>query len=185
MLIEEKFSVKSPLPELWNFLLDPKTMGPCFPGCEKVEPVSEKEYDCVIKAKVGPIAVRFKVNTVLDEIQPYKLIHTVGEGREVKNLGRFKQKTSIFFNELSKDETEISYRSEVSVVGRLATFGDRMLRAKANDIGQEFADAVRRAMSEQKEHLLHPQPEKKETTWIGAKISWLVNLIRDIWPFSK
>ena len=146
MLIKEKFSVKAPIQKLWNSLLDPEIVGPCIPGCEKVEPISDTEYDSIIKAKVGFIAVRFKVRTVIEEIIPHQLIRTAGEGNELRNLGFFKQKTRINFNALSGDETELSYQSEVSIVGKLATFGDRILKAKAKEVGKEFADAVKKRL---------------------------------------
>jgi carbon monoxide dehydrogenase subunit G len=147
MLIEEKFSVKAPIQKLWNSLLDPEIVGPCIPGCEKVETINDKEYDSIIRAKVGFIAVRFKVRTVIEEIVPYRLIRTAGEGNELRRLGHFKQKTNINFNELSENETEVSYQSEVSIVGKLATFGDRILKAKAKEIGKEFADAVKKRLA--------------------------------------
>jgi len=177
MLIEEKFTIKSPIRESWDFLLNPETIGPCIPGCEQISASSDKEYESVIVAKVGPIAVRFKVKTVIDEIQPYTLIHTVGEGKEVRNLGSFKQKTSIHLNELSKDETEVSYRSEVSVVGRLATFGDRVLRHKASEIGKEFADHVNREISVKDKDLAQPVPETGEV----SVISKIVAFFKKIW----
>jgi carbon monoxide dehydrogenase subunit G len=146
MLIEETFSVKSPVQKIWDALLDPEIVGPCIPGCEKVEPINDKEYDSIIKAKVGLIAVRFKVRTVIEEIVPNKLIRTVGKGRELRNLGQFNQKTRINFKKLSETETEISYQSEVSIVGKLATFGDRILKAKAKEVGKQFADAVKKRL---------------------------------------
>ena len=45
MLIEEKFNVNSPIQRLFDFLLDIETVGMCIPGCEKVVPVGEKEYE--------------------------------------------------------------------------------------------------------------------------------------------
>jgi len=146
MLIEEKFSVMLPVQKIWDSLLDPEIIGRCIPGCEKVEPVNDTEYDSIIKAKVGFMAVRFKVKTVIEEMVLHKLIRTVGEGKETRNLGQFKQKTSINFNVLSEAETEISYRSDVSIVGKLATFGDRILKAKAKEVGKEFADAVKQKL---------------------------------------
>jgi carbon monoxide dehydrogenase subunit G len=146
MLIEEKFSVMLPVQKIWESLLDPEIIGRCIPGCEKVEPVNDTEYDSIIKAKVGFMAVRFKVKTVIEEMVLHKLIRTVGEGKETRNLGQFKQKTSINFNVLSEAETEISYRSDVSIVGKLATFGDRILKAKAKEVGKEFADAVKQKL---------------------------------------
>jgi len=146
MRIEEKFAVKAPIQKLWDSLLDPEIVGPCIPGCEKVEPINDKTYESIIKAKVGFIAVRFKVRTVIEEIIPHQLIRTVGEGNELRNLGFFKQKTRINFNALSEDETELTYQSEVSIVGKLATFGDRILKAKAKEVGKEFADAVKKRL---------------------------------------
>jgi carbon monoxide dehydrogenase subunit G len=144
MRIEEEFSVKAPIQKLWDSLLDPEIIGPCIPGCEKVEKINDKAYDSIIKAKVGFIAVRFKVRTVIEEIVPYSLIRTIGEGNELRKLGHFKQKTRINLNQLSENETEVSYQSEVSIVGKLATFGDRILKAKAKEFGKEFADAVKK-----------------------------------------
>jgi len=146
MRVEEKFSVKSPIQKLWDSLLDPEIIGRCIPGCEKVEPINDKEYDSIIKAKVGFIAVRFKIRTVIEEMIPYSLIRTVGEGNELRKLGPFKQKTCINFNPLSENETELAYQSEISIVGKLATFGDRILRAKAKEVGKEFADAVKKRL---------------------------------------
>ncbi len=177
MLIEEKFTIKSPLRESWDFLLNPETIGPCIPGCEKIVTTSDKAYESVIAAKVGPIAVRFKVKTVIDEIQPYNLIRTVGEGKELRNLGSFKQKTSIHLNELSRDETEVSYRSEVSIVGRLATFGDRVLRHKASEIGKEFAEQVNRKISSQDKDLPHPVIETGEV----SLMSMILKFFKKIW----
>lgn len=146
MLIAEKFSIKSPIQKLWDSFLDPEIISPCIPGCETVERISDKEYDCVIKAKVGFIVVRFKIKTVIEELVPHRLIRAIGEGNEQKKLGHFKHKTSISFNQLSEEETEISYQTDVTIVGKLATFGDRILKAKAKKIGKEFADAVKKRL---------------------------------------
>lgn len=142
MLVEEKFNVKIPIQKLFDFLLDVKAVGPCIPGCEKLEPIGENEYDSIIRAKVGPIAVRFKIKSVITEIVPYNLIRTVAEGNEFKKLGQFKQKTEVNLKELSENETEVSYQADVSIVGRLATFGNRILRSKAKTLGREFAKNV-------------------------------------------
>ncbi len=143
MLISETFSVDTPIQELYNFLLDAQTVGSCIPGCESVEVVGENEYDSIIKTKVGAISAKFKVRTRITETAPFNLIRTVGHGKEIRNLGQFKQKTEIALKELSATETEVCYQADVSVVGRLATFGDRIMQSKAKTMGREFADSVK------------------------------------------
>jgi len=108
MLITETFSIDTPIQKLYNFILDAKTVGSCIPGCESVELISEDEYDSIIKTKVGIISAKFKVRTKISEAVPFRLIRTVGHGKELRNLGHFKQKTEITLKELSEKETEES-----------------------------------------------------------------------------
>ena len=44
--------------------------------------------------------------------------------------------------EVSGGEVEVSYSSNVSLVGKLSTFGDRIMRAKAKDVGEKFTQAL-------------------------------------------
>ncbi|MBA7682824.1 hypothetical protein ES703_91179 [subsurface metagenome] len=40
--------------------------------------------------------------------------------------------------ETSPGEVEVAYKSNVMIVGRLATFGERIMRAKAKKVGEEL-----------------------------------------------
>jgi len=41
---------------------------------------------------------------------------------------------------------EVSYRTEATVVGKLAMFGDRIMRAKAKKVEEEFTKALRETL---------------------------------------
>ncbi len=138
MLIEGKLTLKAPIQEVWDFLLDPGTLASCIPGTEKMEAIDDKTYESVVKQKVGPISVRFKFTTTLTEIEPPRYLKAVGRGADIAKAGTFTQETTVNLTEISQDEVEISYSSNVSLVGRLATFGERIMRAKAKSIGEEF-----------------------------------------------
>ena len=142
MLIEGKFTLKVPIQEAWDKLLSPETLASCIPGCEKMEPIDEKTYDCVVKQKVGPISVRFKFTTTLTKINPPTHLEAIGSGEDVGKAGTFNQKTTVDLKEVSAGEVEVSYRSDVTIVGRLATFGDRIMRAKAKDVEERFTHAL-------------------------------------------
>ena len=143
MLIAEIFKIPISINDLYEFFLDAHKVGLCIPGCESVEMVGKNEYDSIIKAKVGIISTKFKVRTRIENTVSNSLICTVGHGKELRNLGQFKQKTEIKLKRLSEKETEVSYQSEVSIVGRLATFGDRIMKSKAKSMGKEFAESVK------------------------------------------
>lgn len=137
MLIEGKFTLQAPIQEVWGFLLDPETLLSCIPGAEKMEAIDDKTYESVVKQKVGPISVRFKFTTTLTEIDPPRHLVAVGRGEDIGKAGTFTQKTTVDLTEISKDSVEVSYGSNVSLVGRLATFGERIMRAKVKEVGEE------------------------------------------------
>ena len=143
MVLEEKFLVKAPVQKVWDFLMNPAELCACIPGCEKVEPIDERSYASVVKVKVGPLSATFEFNTEITEMSPPFHLKSVGSGADIRKLGNFRQETVVDFREISPGETEIYYRSEVQVVGKLATFGEKVMRAKAKQLGQEFVNAVR------------------------------------------
>jgi carbon monoxide dehydrogenase subunit G len=141
MLLEGKFTLQdAPIQEVWDFLLKPETLASCVPGAEKMEAIDEKTYESVVKAKVGPIAVSFKFTTTLAETDPPRYLKAVGRGADIGKAGTFTQETTVNLTEVSGDCVEISYRSNVSLVGRLATFGERIMRAKAKELEREFTE---------------------------------------------
>jgi carbon monoxide dehydrogenase subunit G len=138
MLMEGKFTLKAPIQEVWDFLLKPETLASCIPGAEKMEAIDDKTYESVVKQKVGPISVKFKFTTTITEVDPPRHLKAVGRGEDIAKAGTFSQETTVDLTEISKDEVEVSYSSNVSLVGRLATFGERIMRAKAKSVGEEF-----------------------------------------------
>ena len=142
MLMEGKFTLKAPIQEVWDFLLKPETLASCIPGLEEMELIDERTYNSVVKQKVGPISVKLKFTTTLTEVDPPTHLKAVGRGADISKAGTFTQETTVDLKEVSRGEVEVSYRSNVSIVGRLATFGDRIMRAKAKDVGDEFTRAL-------------------------------------------
>jgi carbon monoxide dehydrogenase subunit G len=138
MLIEGRFTLKAPVQKVWDFLLEPSTMASCIPGVEKVEAIDDKTYECVVKQSVGPISVRLKFTVVLTEVDPPKYIKAVSRGEAIGKMGTFTSDVVVNSTEISKDEVEVSYQTNVNIVGRLATFGERIMRAKAKSVGEEF-----------------------------------------------
>jgi len=148
MLIEEKFTVKAPIQKVWDFLLNPKSIESCIPGCEQIEAIDESNFMTTVRVKVGPFSMRFKFKTSIKESNPPLYVRAVGEGEESGKLGHFKQETRINLDSISGNETEISYYSEVMIVGKLATFGERVMRAKAKELGKKFASSVKKSLEE-------------------------------------
>lgn len=141
MILEGRFTLKAPIQELWDAMLKPETLQACIPGAEKIEMVDDTTYDCIIKQKVGPISVRFKFEAVLTKVDPPTHVELEGEGEDIGKAGRFVQKTVIDLKEAEGGEVELTYRCDANIVGKLAMFGDRVMRAKAKKVEEEFTEA--------------------------------------------
>ena len=89
MLIEGQFTLQAPIQKVWDSLLDPKTLGTCVPGTEKMEAIDDETYESIVTQRVGPFKVKLKFKTKLTEVRPPNYIKAVGRGADVTKLGNF------------------------------------------------------------------------------------------------
>ncbi len=143
MLLEGKFTLKAPIEKLWDSLLEAETLRACVPGAEKIDRIDEKTYDCVVKQKVGPIGVRFKFKIFLTKLDPPNHIEMKGEGEDIGKAGRFTKNTTIDFKDMGGGKVEISYKCDANIIGKLAMFGNRIMKAKAKQVEAEFTDNLK------------------------------------------
>ena len=148
MLLQGKLALNSSIQKVWDFLLDPQTLLSCIPGAERIERIDEKTYDCVVKQKVGPISVRFKFKAILTEVNPPTHIKFMGEGEDIGKAGHFAHKTAVNLAETPEGQVDISYTSDISIVGRLATFGDKVMRAKAKKMEEELTKRLQERLQD-------------------------------------
>jgi len=149
MKIEGKFTMKAPIQQTWDFLLAPGTLVSCIPGAEKMEAVDEKTWEGIVKQKVGPITIKLNFTQTLTELEPPTHVKAMGLGSAVGGAGTFTQETIVDIKEIAGGEVEIAYSSNVSLVGRLATFGERIMRAKVNKIGGQFIQNLQDKLEEE------------------------------------
>lgn len=138
MIIEGSFTVDAPIDKLFEFMLKPESIMTCVPGTESVRVIDDTTYECIVKQKVGIITAKLKFINKMTKIEKPTHIEIEGEGEDMTKLGHFKNKTSVDLKEVSPGTVEVTYKSDVSIVGKLAMFGDRIMRAKAKDTEKEF-----------------------------------------------
>jgi carbon monoxide dehydrogenase subunit G len=149
MKIEGTFTMKAPIQKVWDFLMAPGTLASCIPGAEKMEAVDDTTWEGIVKQRVGPIGVKINFTQTLSEVQPPKHLKAVGRGAAMGGAGTFTQETIVDLKEIAGGEVEVAYSSNVSMVGRLATFGERIMRAKVNKVGAEFTQNLQKKLESQ------------------------------------
>ena len=138
MVIEGGFTVKAPIDKLFDFIMQPETVMGCVPGTESVKIIDDKTFECIVKQKVGIFSAKLKFVTKVTKVEKPNHAEFEGEGEDMTKLGHFKQSTVVDLKEVAPGEVQFSYKVDVTIVGKLAMFGDRIMKQKAKDTEAQF-----------------------------------------------
>lgn len=147
MKIEKTFEIDAPRDQVWEFLSSPERVGECFPGCEEVKPLGGNKYKATIKVEIGPIKTVFNVDFEENEKRPPEFLAYTSQGEESHKASRLKAVSTLSLSSLEEFRTQVVYTSELSIVGRLGKFGAGMMKKKADVLGDEFAEELRRQIA--------------------------------------
>ena len=139
MRVEKTVTVKAPIQQAWEVLLDPVAIGACVPGVERIEPIDPTRFVVSVNVKVGIVRARFRVNVTVTETRPPYYLRSEGFGDEAGLTSSLRQSTELELREVSPSETEIHVRTDVDVFGVLGTFGGSVIKGKADKMWEEFA----------------------------------------------
>jgi uncharacterized protein len=143
MKIEKTFTVEAPQETVWKFITSPEKVAPCIPGCEGAEQTGENTYKASIKVKVGPIKTRFVVDIETIEERPPEFASYMTKGEEGTKSSRLKASSTLSLVPLEDGGTEVTYTSEINLLGRLGKFGSGMMQKVADSIGNEFVAGLK------------------------------------------
>jgi uncharacterized protein len=138
MKIEKTFVIKASQDTVWNFITSPEQVAPCIPGCEGAEKTSDSTYKASIKVKVGPIKTHFVVAIETTEERPPEFASYMTTGEEGTKSSRLKASSTLSLTAQEDNSTEVTYTSEINLLGRLGKFGSGMMQKVADSIGNEF-----------------------------------------------
>jgi len=126
---------------VWDALRDPSLLKACLPGCESVQATTPREFAVVVAMAIGPLRARFKGKlSITEEVAPESCVMVFqGEGGAI---GFGKGTSSVHLSE-APEGTELKYRAEAQVGGKLAQVGSRLIESVARKISDDFFTAFR------------------------------------------
>ncbi len=143
MLFEKAVTVNAPLQEVWNFLWDPEKLTTCIEGCQKIEVVEpRKKYAALVEAKVGPFKTSFSVELELEEVDESH-IKAKAAGKDSKIAASMKQQIDLQLKDKAGEGTELNFKTDVSILGKLATLGHWIIKKKADEVMEQFVSRMK------------------------------------------
>lgn len=143
MKIEKQFRLNAPRDAVWAFITTPERVAACLPGCETVEPLGDAKYKALIKVQMGPIKTDFHVEVEATEERPPEFAAYVTQGEEGGRASRLRATSTLTLAAAGAHQTDVTYASDINIVGRLGKFGLGVMKKKADSMGDEFVAALR------------------------------------------
>lgn len=124
----------------WALLQDVEAVAGCMPGAAITERVDAGHYKGTVKVKVGPATMSFKGTVELHDVDPAaRSLRLVGKGTDATGSSGASMDLSARIEAADAGQCVLVGQSEVSMSGKAAAFGGRMLNAVADKILDQFA----------------------------------------------
>jgi len=154
MIIDGSFTVDAPIQRVWDFLIDFEQVSVCMPGVEEVVQEDAQTYSGKVTVKVGPISTSFqgKVIKTLEEppgeATPVASLKAKLQGRDAKTASMVTGEFASEMREPQAGKTEVSYKFDVAIRGRLGQFGQAVILDTSRQLTDEFVACVRQRVEQ-------------------------------------
>ena len=146
MRVEGTFSFQNASRDaVWDSLTNPDRIAECLPGCDKLEQIEEHGYRMNIRVGIGAIRSSYTGTVHLKDLSPpsaYSL-KVLGTG----TAGFMEGEGSVQLDE-DGDEMRVRYSGSLSVGGKIAAVGQRMVGGAARMVIGQFFKCVSSKLGE-------------------------------------
>jgi uncharacterized protein len=143
MEIEKTVTMRGSPAQLWRLLLDPLVMGACVPGMKSIEVVNAVEYLASMEVKVSFLTAKFKIKTQITAQEMPGFLQSQGTGEDSSIASSFKQTTRIWLTEGLDGQCNLRMLVDVTMLGRIGSFGLSAMKTKADLMWDEFIAKLR------------------------------------------
>ena len=138
--LEKTFPMPATAAAAWAFLQDIESVAGCMPGAKITERVDATHYKGTISVRVGPASMAFKGELeVLELNAAQRTLHLVGKGSDTTgSSGASMDLLARIEPAATGNACSLVGRSEVTMSGKAAAFGGRMMGSVADQILKQF-----------------------------------------------
>ena len=135
---------------IWKCMIDPSFMVKSVPGAELTEQLDERNFKGKISIKIGPVTTKFNGEAEFTKLEEADYELTMeGKGLDTSGKGGANMTMNIKLSTLEEGGTEMQSSMSLSITGRLAQFGARMIVAVNNKMFDQWATSFTELMNEQ------------------------------------
>ena len=146
MQFEKEVEILAPRQKVWDFIWDVDRFIACVPGCKEAKTIEPgKLYSATMIEKVGPFRVEFP--TTIEVLEREELTHIKAQASGADNKIGSRMKLSLDVKLRDQGEkTVLGFVAGVDILGKLAALGHGIIKRKADQVLDEFAQAVKQRL---------------------------------------
>ena len=144
MDVKGDYSFDASVGRVWEVLMDPDTLAGCMPGCEKLAPLGNDQYEATMSVGVGSIKGAYVARITLADQVPMRSYKLIVEGKGSPGFVRGEARISL---EEQEEKTLVKVEGEVQVGGTIARVGQRLLGSVNKMMMDRFFTCLRDAAS--------------------------------------
>jgi carbon monoxide dehydrogenase subunit G len=144
--LDKQYPLEASVEQAWAVLSDIRAVGGCMPGAQITEQLDETHYKGTVKTKVGPASMQFggEIEVLGVDAAAYAM-QMVGKGAD-RGGSSASMKLSAHIEPGATPQTSLLVgQATVTVSGKLAQFGSRLLVPVSDAMLAQFADNFRAA----------------------------------------
>jgi carbon monoxide dehydrogenase subunit G len=125
----------------WEFLQDIESVAGCMPGAKITERLDANRYKGTVTVKVGPATMSFRGEVEMKDVDPAaRTLRLLAKGTDSTGSSGASMNLSARVEAAEAERSTLVGTSEVSMSGKAAAFGGRMMNTVADQILKQFAD---------------------------------------------
>ncbi len=138
--LERTFALPASADTAWALLQDIEAVARCMPGARITERVSEKLYKGTVAVKFGPASMSFRGEVEVVALEPAnRTLRLVGKGTDSTGSSGASMDLTARVEAIDAASSKLVGASEVSMSGKAAAFGGRMIDSVADQLLKQFA----------------------------------------------
>ena len=149
MLLEHRITIPVAVDQVWAFMMDIPAVSRCVPGVGDVARIDDQTYSGVMSVRVGPIAVKLDGRVILaerDDAGRRARMDLQAADKRINGAVNARMRMQLA-TAAASDQTEVQIQTDANVMGKLGEFGQAVIRKKADQIVQEFANNLSAAVA--------------------------------------
>ena len=138
--LEKTFAMPGSAEAAWQLLRDIEAVAGCMPGAKITERIDEQHYKGTVAVKFGPASMAFRGEVEVLALEPStRTLRLVGKGTDSTGSSAASMDLTARIEPIDAVSCNLVGTSEVSMSGKAATFGGRMMGSVADQVLKQFA----------------------------------------------